>query len=241
MVYLARSLAGKLALIQTTFMSVALAAIALTLWVFWQLEGGAGAINEAGRMRMAIYRLVLDHGVGASTDQMQGGVRQFDAMVERLRHGDVERPLFLPSTSECQAGMGAVEQRWQSLRGKLMVETPAGQLRADADAMVATVDELVGAIEHTIASRTAMLGGLCFGLVVLVAGASVAFVSGTLVWIVRPLQRLQDGLATMARHDFSQRIDERDSVSEFAVLARGFNRMADNLQRSYRGLEDRVA
>ena len=43
-----RSLVGKLALIQTGFLVVALASIAFTLWVSWQLEGGAGAINEAG-------------------------------------------------------------------------------------------------------------------------------------------------------------------------------------------------
>lgn len=222
-------------------MSVALAAIALTLWVFWQLEGGAGAINEAGRMRMTAYRMVLDHGSGASAMQIEKAVHQFDDMVQRLRHGDVERPLFLPSTPECTAGMNAVEQQWGKFRSHLLVGTPANALRVEADVMVATVDALVSSIEHTIASRTAMLGGLCFALVVVVAGASVAFVSGTLVWIVRPLQRLRDGLADMARHDFSQRIDESGSVTEFSVLARGFNRMADSLQRSYRGLEDRVA
>jgi nitrate/nitrite-specific signal transduction histidine kinase len=36
---------------------VALASIGLTLWVTWQLEGGAAAVNEAGRMRMQTWRL----------------------------------------------------------------------------------------------------------------------------------------------------------------------------------------
>lgn len=92
-----RSLAGKLALIQTTFMIVALASIAFTLWVSWQLEGGAGAINEAGRMRMATYRMVLDRSTSADPQQLAVTVAQFDAMVQRLREGDVERPLFVPS------------------------------------------------------------------------------------------------------------------------------------------------
>ncbi|QPF74029.1 HAMP domain-containing protein [Roseateles sp. DAIF2] len=231
-----------MALIQTTFMIVALASIAFTLWVSWQLEGGAGAINEAGRMRMATYRMVLDRSTSADPQQLAVTVAQFDAMVQRLREGDVERPLFVPSNEACQTQLAAVAARWPRLREALLnSDEPLPSLRAEADAMVETVDRLVSAIEHTIASRTAMLGGLCFGLVVLVAAASVAFVSGTFVWIVRPLQRLRDGLATMARRDFSQRIDERNSVEEFASLARGFNRMADTLQRSYRGLEDRVA
>ena len=39
-----------------------LASIGLTLWVTWQLEGGAAAVNEAGRMRMQAYRLSLSIG-----------------------------------------------------------------------------------------------------------------------------------------------------------------------------------
>lgn len=69
---LLRSLAGKLALIQTTFLMVALAAIGFTLWVSWQLEGGAGAINEAGRMRMMTYRLALAHERGEVSEVSRG-------------------------------------------------------------------------------------------------------------------------------------------------------------------------
>ena len=46
------SLGAKLALVATPFLALALLSIALTLWVSWQLEGGAAAVNEAGRMRM---------------------------------------------------------------------------------------------------------------------------------------------------------------------------------------------
>jgi two-component system nitrate/nitrite sensor histidine kinase NarX len=31
----------------------------VTLWVSWQLDGGAAAVNEAGRMRMQSYRMAL--------------------------------------------------------------------------------------------------------------------------------------------------------------------------------------
>ena len=36
-----------------------MASIGLTLWVTWQLEGGAAAVNEAGRMRTRSYQLAL--------------------------------------------------------------------------------------------------------------------------------------------------------------------------------------
>ena len=38
-------------------LALALGAIGLTLWVTWHLEGGAAAVNEAGRMRMQAWRL----------------------------------------------------------------------------------------------------------------------------------------------------------------------------------------
>lgn len=236
----ARSLVGKLALIQTSFLVVALAAIALTLWISWQLEGGAGAINEAGRMRMLSYRLALDHRDGRALDLRQG-VLDFEAMLSRLRTGDPERPLALPDTSECRERLVEVEQGWRPYRQTLQDADTQVSLRPQADAFVAHIDALVSSVEKTIAARTAMLGALCFGLVVLVVAAAVVFVSGTYMWIVQPLQRLRDGLRDMAGQQFDVRVDEANAVAEFASLASGFNQMADALQASYQDLESRVA
>ena len=41
-------LATKLAALVATLLALALASIGLTLWITWQLDGGAAAINEAG-------------------------------------------------------------------------------------------------------------------------------------------------------------------------------------------------
>lgn len=239
MVQTPRSLVGKLALIQTSFLVVALAAIAFTLWVSWQLEGGAGAINEAGRMRMMSYRMTLAHDAG-SLPEVARDVAEFDAMVQRLRSGDPQRPLFVPDTEACLASLTEVERHWPALRAALLAATPAPQMRAQADAFVERIDALVGAIEHTIAARTAILGALCFGLVVLVVAASVVFVSGTYVWILQPLQRLRAGLQRMASGAFEARVDEVGEVEEFEQLAGGFNHMAHALQLAYQGLEGKV-
>ncbi|MDP3325016.1 MAG: type IV pili methyl-accepting chemotaxis transducer N-terminal domain-containing protein, partial [Hydrogenophaga sp.] len=51
------SLSIKLIRIGASLLVIALASIGLTLWVTWQLEGGAAAVNEAGRMRMQTWRL----------------------------------------------------------------------------------------------------------------------------------------------------------------------------------------
>ncbi|WP_349744815.1 type IV pili methyl-accepting chemotaxis transducer N-terminal domain-containing protein [Roseateles cavernae] len=234
-----RSLVGKLAMIQTGFLVVALASIAFTLWVSWQLEGGAGAINEAGRMRMLSYRMALSQ-ADARPSALQRDLQEFEAMLLRLRVGDSQRPLFVPDTEDCRERLAAVERQWPMLRAALLEPVEGRSLSPQVDAFVATIDGLVGAVEQTIAARTAILGGLCFSLVVLVVAASVVFVSGTYVWIIQPLQRLREGLRQMAAGQLGVRVDETSSVVEFSSLAEGFNQMAGALAESYQGLEDKV-
>ena len=53
-----RTLAFRLVATGLVFLATAVASIALNLWVTWQMEGGAAAVNEAGRMRMMTYRKI---------------------------------------------------------------------------------------------------------------------------------------------------------------------------------------
>ena len=53
------TLKKKLTFIGAALLVLAMFSITFTLWVTWKLEGGAAAINEAGRMRMQTYQLAL--------------------------------------------------------------------------------------------------------------------------------------------------------------------------------------
>ena len=53
------TLTTKLLTLGVGFLLVALASISLTLWITWRLEGGAAAVNEAGRLRMHTLRMAL--------------------------------------------------------------------------------------------------------------------------------------------------------------------------------------
>src|SRR5665647_2403853 len=89
------SLGSKLALVGLPFLLLALLATAATLWVSWQLDGGAAAVNEAGRMRMQSYRMALSIGTGESS-ALTEQVKEFDRSLVILKSGDPERPLFVP-------------------------------------------------------------------------------------------------------------------------------------------------
>src|SRR5450759_855994 len=89
------SLGVKLALVGAPFLLLAFLIIAITLWVSWQLDGGAAAVNEAGRMRMQSYRMALSIGT-RETSALAEQVKEFDLSVALLHSGDPERPLFVP-------------------------------------------------------------------------------------------------------------------------------------------------
>ena len=83
------NLGAKLAL---PFLLLALLSTVATLWVSWQLDGGAAAVNEAGRMRMQAYRLALTVSSGESA-QAPAQVEEFRQSLQLLRSSDAELPL----------------------------------------------------------------------------------------------------------------------------------------------------
>ena len=89
------SLSTKLQALGIIFLLVALASIGFTLWVTWRLEGGAAAVNEAGRLRMNMMRVVLAQQHEAP-EELLTRMRGFDESLELLRTGDPSRPLFVP-------------------------------------------------------------------------------------------------------------------------------------------------
>src|SRR5512143_2934258 len=103
------NLGVKLALVAAPFLLLALMSIATTLWVSWQLDGGAAAVNEAGRMRMQAYRMSLAVGTG-ETHAVPQLAAEFERSLDVLRHGDPERPLFVPWDDTVRERFAQVER-----------------------------------------------------------------------------------------------------------------------------------
>src|SRR5512136_1439718 len=101
------SLSAKLGAVGSALLLVALASIGLTLSVTWQLEGGAAAVNEAGRMRMQTWRMAQTLAAG-DDKRLRQQVRQFDASLALLASGDPARPLFVPHDTASRAAFDDV-------------------------------------------------------------------------------------------------------------------------------------
>ncbi len=233
-------LTAKLGAVGGVLLLMALASIGLTLWVTWQLEGGAAAVNEAGRMRMQTWRLAQTLPSGDAA-RRAGHVAAFEQTLAQLQAGDPERPLFLPRDERSRQAFADVRQGWAALKAAWTSTPPPGAeaAAAQAEAFVVRVDALVSAIETQLARWTTLLNAFQFLLMALALASAVALLYSAYLFVFNPLARLQAGLARVGGGDLSARVDV-DGDDEFGALSEGFNRMAETLQGLYQGLEERV-
>jgi two-component system nitrate/nitrite sensor histidine kinase NarX len=235
------SLSVKLIRIGAALLVLALASISLTLWVTRQLEGGAAAVNEAGRMRMQTWRLTSAVQAQLPAQEVQALVQRFDDSLGLLREGDATRPLFVPWEDDVRREFSDVERLWQNQRvlwsAPLVPDDPV--LLRSADDFVMAIDRLVLAIEHQLAGFTALLNLFQFAMMALAIAAAVVMLYTGYQYVINPLSHLRRGLAQVEGGQFGTRIDV-DTQDEFGQVAAGFNRMAANLQSLYEGLEAKV-
>ena len=235
------SLGAKLALVATPFLLLALTTIVVTLWVSWQLEGGAAAVNEAGRMRMQAYRMSLS----ISVDQPERAIalaNEFSRSLDTLRHGDAERPLFVPWDDAVRAQFAVVEKDWTRFHARWIAARTGDidTLQQETGDFAADIDALVQGIETHMSHWTAMLHlAQLFTLALAVFGTAALVYAGYL-FVLEPVGLFKQALQRISEGDFSARV-HRLSSDEFGTLADGFNGMAGHVQSMHQNLEARVA
>jgi two-component system nitrate/nitrite sensor histidine kinase NarX len=235
------NLGAKLALVALPFMLLSLLAIAATLWVSWQLEGGAAAVNEAGRMRMQTYRLSLSLAT-ADDASLREQVQAFERSLKLLREGDPERPLFVPWDDTVRARFGTVERDWQGFKrhwtGAAHIDV--AELRAQAASFVAHIDALVDGIEAHMSRWTALQHLLQTAVLALAVSGGIALLLTGYRFVLEPVLQLKRAIERLQGGDFGARV-AGTSQDEFGTLAAGFNQLAGQLQSMYRNLEAKVA
>ncbi|HET9645967.1 MAG TPA: type IV pili methyl-accepting chemotaxis transducer N-terminal domain-containing protein [Burkholderiaceae bacterium] len=213
-----RPLATTLFALAMTFLLLALSSIALTLWMTWQIEGGAAAVNESGRMRMQSYRFAWRASGGMAASEREAAVAALDSSLEKLRRGDTCAPLFVPWNAETRERFADVSRQWERLRDAWLLTGSEGGGNGQVDEFVACMDSLISAIEQQIASQVAMLRGFAFALVLLAVASTAVFLYAGRLFVLEPVQRLKAALARVSERDFSVRLEAR-THDEFGELA----------------------
>ena len=250
---LSRKIVGTL----FVFFLVALSAIGMTLYLSWQLEGVAAAINDAGSQRMRTYRIAhlmarsleLKSEAAAFGRDVQTEVERFDRVLLDLRQGDPARPMAPPRDADVQQRLLAVEQSWRETMRPLaadFLKGTAGQNEAlldrfdgELEAFVGRINDLVLAMERSYAHDTNLLRTVQAALILLAVIGTAILIRFFMQLVIRPVGELQAGIRRMTNDDLTVRLPVKTD-DELGGLASGFNQMAEHLQQAYNTLEERV-
>ncbi len=258
MTFLSGKLFRKIVWMLLVFFLVAMSAIAMTLYLSWQLEGVAAAINDAGSQRMRTYRMAhlmsssLENRqeAAAFASRVQVELERFDRVLLDLRQGDPARPMAPPRDADVQQKLLAVENSWRTMVRPLVVEFPAAlperraavldRFDSELEGFVADINDLVLTMEYSYAANTNLLRSVQAALVFLAVLGTAFLTWFFMVQVIRPVSELHAGIRRMGSNDLGVRVPVKTD-DEFGDLAQGFNQMAEHLQDVYGTLEERVA
>ena len=167
----------------------------------------------------------------------QGNAR-FSASLQLLREGDPSRPLQILWTPSLRAQFARIEEGWQHL-SRMQTAATLPEFRAQGDALVQVIDDLVTLLEREMVRWTAGLHLFLLMMVALVIGATIVFWMMSYWEVLYPLERLEGGMAHIRQGQLQTRL-QLESSGEFGRVASGFNLMAASLQSARENLEFKV-
>ncbi len=231
------------------FFLVATVAIALTLVISWQLEGVAAAINDAGSQRMRTYRIGHLMARIQQTEPLAEEMLRFDRVLLDLQQGNPSRPLSPPRNAEVLQRLKQVEQGWRETLRPLVQAYLTGnasererlldRFDVELEPFVSRINETVLAMERSYANDTDLLRTVQTALILLAILGTGVLLRFFIRLVILPVSVLDAGIQRMAEDDLTVRLPV-SSDDELGSLAKGFNRMADHLERVYNTLEQRV-
>ena len=232
------TLKKKLMFIGVTLLVLAMFSITFTLWVTWKLEGGAAAINEAGRMRMQTYQLALlaNHSKKSQVIDLVSG---FDKSLSLLSLGDPARPLFVPWNELNKLEFTGIQNDWLEIKS-ILVSSQYQTLSATyVESFVKRIDRFVSSIETEVDYWTGLLHLFQFGMLAISLITSLVIMYVGYSVILDPVAKLRLGFDRVKSGNLKAHVSI-DAKDEFGDLALGFNEMTKELHDLYQGLEAKV-
>ena len=225
--------------------------VGLNFFVLEQLKSDSPSVNNAGVLRMRVYRLAWLSSRLVHADVMEAaGIRgemlryigECDRTLEGLEHGDEELRLRPAADADVQRELAHVKSIWTSYRADVLAvaDAAAPEARAAAEMKVAVevngyaeqVNELVRAYDE--ANRTKIVLAENIGLGILVA-ALIIFAGASYLIItqmLRPLAALTLSFARVAGRegDLRQKL-HADREDEIGRIVSCFNNFVADLRR----------
>lgn len=247
-----RSIMLGIAIGMIAITAIGVGGIATSVIVAERIQGSGSAINVAGSLRKQSHRMgsqVLADSLNQaeSHGRLLVAINQFEAS---LADPSLRGAMARAPDSDYARTFRSVLQTWhQRLKPRLIQESLPGPnlgsldqhnaLLQLIDAFVDEINTMVAQLEADTEARITHMRGILGAALFLII--IVLFVSMYLVHrnVLAPLAQLVENAATLARGEFSARI-QAPGEDELGQLGRAFNTMAEELSKLYRGLEQRV-
>jgi two-component system nitrate/nitrite sensor histidine kinase NarX len=205
-------------------------------------ENDAVRINLAGSLRMQSYRITNEFILaraqpGRGRQQLEQEVAEFE---QRLHRAVLEDHIAKAGNAETRRAFDTVAAGWSSLEPHLLstdISQP-GLLR-QVDSFVSDIDLLVKNLELQTESKFRVLRIIQGASLVITLGLAAIMFYNVYKYVVGPLHQLVIMASRVRGGDFSMRLDSSGD-DELSLLAETFNDMAQSLEETYRGLENKV-
>lgn len=245
--FLDKSLLIRLGISMSVLTALSLVGMLSSVIVAEKTQGAAGAVNQAGSLRMQTYRIGME--LGRQHEERSAAMAPLVAEFEtRLNSERLVATLPDHEMSELRLAHDAIHKQWQdemrpvvsSYIDGTMPHAVAYELYAERSVQfVATINILVTKIEQYAESNIKWLR-LFQGSLLLFTLLTI-FITMNLLTndVLRPLGELLRCSNAVRRGDFSMRTSHVGE-DELGRLGTAFNTMSEELSKIYAELEERV-
>ncbi|MFA7593439.1 MAG: histidine kinase [Thiohalobacteraceae bacterium] len=198
-------------------------------------KSDAGAINIAGSLRMATYRIMLQLESGHDRQQLPSLIDNLERRLQnpQLTHG-------LQSNRQLHAAYAALQQRWQGDLRPALLRGDSQHFRENAEDFVEQTNAFVLLLQQNNESKQSWLQaiqGLALFVTIMVLMVGLYQLQST---VLMPLESVIRASERFRAGDLSVRVDY-EAIDELGQMTRSFNAMAEAVEQSHRTLERRVA
>ncbi|MGY3914965.1 nitrate/nitrite two-component system sensor histidine kinase NarQ [Aeromonas australiensis] len=218
------------AMVLILFMASLIALVAMVT-LFYSVPD-AKAINLSGSLRMQAYRMAYEIERG---DSVLGRLSQFE---ETLHAAELQETQRWITPASLRRTYGEVLGQWQVMRQHIEANTPR-RYTDNTEQFVAAIDNFVNQMQYHVEFKVRMLAlaeGLGLLAIITIAWFTVRF---TRQQVVAPLNQLVYCARQIQRQDFDLHLPAQNDT-ELGELSRAFGTMADELDKLYRELENKV-
>lgn len=202
----------------------------------WVSEDDAAAINTAGSLRMATYRLSWKLESGASAQEI--AALQAD-MLKRLNSTDLHVILNGKPDEPLQQAYNQLLDTWRVQLQPALERADKVFFQQQAETFVAELEHFVTLLQHQSERRQGWQQNIQGAALLLTVFILVISMYQLQNGVITPLQDLVSATERFRGGDLHARIEYR-SEDELGQMAVSFNSMADAIEESHRTLESRV-